>query len=99
MRKGERLVHLDSVNFGILVPRMTAHQLSKRAEGIHKDLTSRRFDFGDGGALSVKISMGVATLAKTNGKPTKDLLDDLYGRSQKALDEAKMEGNHIQVAD
>lgn len=99
LRKGERLVHLDSVNFGILVPRMTAHQLSKRAEAIHKDLTSRRFDFGDGGALSVKISMGVATLPKASGKPAKVLLDDLYGRTQKALDEAKMEGNHIQIAD
>jgi diguanylate cyclase (GGDEF)-like protein len=99
VRKGERLVHLDSVNFGLLVPRMTAHQLSKRAESIHKDLTSRRFDFGDGGALSVKISMGVATLPKASGKPAKTLLDDLYGRTQKALDEAKIEGNHIQIAE
>jgi diguanylate cyclase (GGDEF)-like protein len=99
VRKGERLVHLDSVNFGLLVPRMTAHQLGKRAESIHKDLTSRRFDFGDGGALSVKISMGVATLPKASGKPAKTLLDDLYGRTQKALDEAKIEGNHIQIAE
>jgi diguanylate cyclase (GGDEF)-like protein len=99
VRKGERLVHLDSVNFGLLVPRMTAHQLGKRAESIHKDLTSRRFDFGDGGALSVKISMGVATLPKASGKPAITLLDDLYGRTQKALDEAKIEGNHIQIAE
>ncbi|MFT5368284.1 MAG: diguanylate cyclase (GGDEF)-like protein [Candidatus Latescibacterota bacterium] len=99
LRKGERLTHLDSVNFGLIISGMTTHQLGKRAEMIHKDLTSRRFDFGDGAALSLKISMGVATLPQSSGQSVKALLDDLYARAQQALDEAKMQGNHIQVAD
>jgi RND family efflux transporter MFP subunit len=32
LRKGERLTHIDSVNFGLLISGMTTHQLAKRAE-------------------------------------------------------------------
>ncbi|MBT5830938.1 MAG: DUF2225 domain-containing protein [Candidatus Latescibacteria bacterium] len=99
LRKGERLVHLDSVNFALIVPRMTTHQIGKRAELIHKDLTSRRFDFGDGGALSIQINMGVATLPNSSGQSPKALVSDLYQRAEKALDEAKVQGNHIQISD
>lgn len=99
VRKGERLVHLDSVNFALVVHRMSNHQMGKRAEQIHKDLTSRRFELSGGGALSLKICMGVATLPQSSGKSAKALIDDLYNRTQKALDMAKIQGNHIQVAE
>jgi diguanylate cyclase (GGDEF)-like protein len=99
LRPGERLVHLDGVNFAVLVHRLTGHQLSKRAEIIHKDLTSRRFDVGEGGVLSVQISMGIAILPAVNGSSAKGLGDELYSRAQKALDEAKIKGNHIQIAE
>ena len=92
-------MHLDSVNFALIVPRMTTHQIGKRAELIHKDLTSRRFDFGDGGALSIQINMGVATLPNSSGQSPKALVSDLYQRAEKALDEAKVQGNHIQISD
>lgn len=97
VRTGERLCHLDGVNFALLVPRMTTHQLEKRAEAIHKDLTSRRFELG-ASALSVKVSVGVANLLQPNGQSPKALQDDLYNRSIQALDRAKMQGNHIEAA-
>lgn len=99
LRKGERLAHLDSVNFAILIQRMNKHQLGKRAEMIHKDLTSRRFDFGDGGALSLEISIGVAALPQSSGQSGKALLEDLYKRAQQALDQAKTNGTPIKIAD
>lgn len=97
VRTGERLCHLDGVNFALLVPRMTTHQLEKRAESIHKDLTSRRFELGTS-ALSVKVSVGVANLPQPNGQSAKALQDDLYSRSIQALDRAKMQGNHIEIS-
>ncbi len=97
VRTGERLCHLEGVSFALLVPRQTIHQLEKRAEAIHKDLTSRRFEMG-AGALSLKVSIGVANLPPINGQSAKALQDDLYNRSLQALDKAKIQGDHIEVA-
>ena len=97
LRKGERLCHMDGVNFALLVPRMTAHQLERRAEAIHKDLCSRRFEVGTE-ALSLTVSIGVAALTQLNGNSNKMLVSDLLERSQNALDRAKIQGNCIEVA-
>ncbi len=96
IRKGERLCHLEGVNFAVVVPRALPHQLGKRAEVIHKELTSRRFDM-EGGALSLEVSIGVAGMETPNSKSTKALQDSLYRRSVEALDVAKLQGNHIEV--
>ena len=97
LRKGERLCHLDSVNFAVVVPRMSVRQLQKRAEIIHKDLTSRRFDL-EGNALSFKINVGVAAVERPHGGSAKALQDGLLNRSIQALDIAKIQGNHIEVS-
>jgi len=97
VRKGERLCHLEGLTFGILVPQMTSRQLGKRAEIIHKDLTSRRFEMGDS-ALSFQVSMGVFALPPLNGDISVQAQQDiLYNRSFAALDKAKMQGNHIEI--
>ena len=97
LRKGERLCHLDSVNFAVVVSQMSVRQLQKRAESIHKDLASRRFDL-EGNALSFKINVGVATVEQPHGDSAKALQNGLLNRSIQALDVAKTQGNHIEVS-
>jgi diguanylate cyclase (GGDEF)-like protein len=95
IRKGERLAHLEGVNFAILVPGVAVHQLKKRAEIIHKELTSRRFDI-NGNALSLPVSVGISGIQTYVGTP-KTLQEGLYQRSIQALDNAKLKGNQVEV--
>ena len=97
VRKGERLCHLEGVNFGLVVPRMTQHQLGRRAAALHKELTSRRFNLGPE-ALSIKVSVGVAAIEHPTDYNAKALQEALYSRSVQALDAAKLQGNHIQIS-
>lgn len=94
VRKGERLIHLESVNFALLSPNLTEHQLRKRADGIHKELTSRRFTL-NGNALSIGVSIGFSAIQSYTGTP-KSLQEGLYKRSIQALDNAKSKGNQIE---
>jgi len=94
VRKGERLLHLEGVNFALLSPNLAEHQMKKRADGIHKELTSRRFTLG-GNALSLGVSIGVSAIQSYTGTP-KSLQEGLYKRSVQALDNAKSKGNQIE---
>lgn len=97
VRNGERLCHLEGVNFALIVPRMTSRQLGKRAEIIHKDLISRRYELGTE-ALSLQVSASVFAVTSSNGEVSpKALQETLYNRSLAALDKAKMQGNHIEI--
>ena len=95
VRNGERLAHLEGVNFAILIPGVAVHQLKKRAEVIHKELTSRRFDV-NGNALSLSVSVGISGIQTYSGTP-KTLQEGLYQRSIQALDNAKFKGNQVEV--
>jgi diguanylate cyclase (GGDEF)-like protein len=94
VRKGERLLHLEGVNFALLSPNLAEHQMKKRADGIHKELTSRRFTL-DGNALSIGVSIGFSAIQSYTGTP-KSLQEGLYKRSIQALDNAKSKGNQIE---
>ena len=94
VRKGERLLHLESVNFALLSPNLAEHQLRKRADGIHKELTSRRYTL-NGNALSIGVSIGFSAIQSYTGTP-KSLQEGLYKRSIQALDNAKNKGNQIE---
>lgn len=94
IRKSERLIHLESVNFALLSPNLAEHQLRKRADGLHKELTSRRFTL-NGNALSIGVSIGFSTIQSYTGTP-KSLQEGLYKRSIQALDNAKTKGNQIE---
>ena len=97
LRRGERLSHLQGVDFALLVPTMPFHQLRRRAEALHKELTSRRFDL-DGEVLSVRVSMGAAGFdALSKGNSSQALQQALYSRSVQALDVAKVKGNCIEI--
>jgi GGDEF domain-containing protein len=88
------LIHLESVNFALLSPNLPEHQLRKRADGLHKELTSRRFTL-NGNALSIGVSIGFSTIQSYTGTP-KSLQEGLYKRSIQALDNAKTKGNQIE---
>jgi diguanylate cyclase (GGDEF)-like protein len=94
VRKGERLLHLEGVNFALLSPNLTEHQMKKRAAGIHKELTSRRFTL-DGNVLSIGVSIGFSAIQSYTGTP-KSLQEGLYKCSIQALDNAKSKGNQIE---
>ncbi|HAA78329.1 TPA: hypothetical protein DCE37_24795 [Candidatus Latescibacteria bacterium] len=94
VRKGERLLHLESVNFALLSPNLAEHQLRKRADGIHKELTSRRYTL-NGNSLSIGVSIGFSAIQSYTGTP-KSLQEGLYKRSIQALDNAKNKGNQIE---
>ena len=94
VRKGEKLLHLESVNFALLSPNLAEHQLRKRADGIHKELTSRRYTL-NGNALSIGVSIGFSAIQSYTGTP-KSLQEGLYKRSIQALDNAKNKGNQIE---
>ena len=94
VRKGERLIHLESVNFALLSPNLAEHQLRKRADGLHKELTSRRFTL-NGNALWIGVSIGFSAIQQYTGTP-KSLQEGLYKRSIQALDNAKTKGNQIE---
>jgi diguanylate cyclase (GGDEF)-like protein len=94
VRNGERLIHLESVNFALLSPNLTEHQLRKRSDGLHKELTSRRFTC-NGNALSIGVSIGFSAIQSYTGTP-KSLQEGLYKRSIQALDNAKTKGNQIE---
>ncbi|MBS12280.1 MAG: hypothetical protein CME19_11840 [Gemmatimonadetes bacterium] len=94
VRKGERLLHLESVNFALLSPNLAEHQLRKRADGIHKELTSRRYTL-NGNSLSIGVSIGFSAIQSYTGSP-KSLQEGLYKRSIQALDNAKNKGNQIE---
>lgn len=94
VRKGERLIHLEGVNFAILSPNLAEHQARKRVDGIHKELTSRRFTV-NGNALLIGVSMGFS-LIQSYTAPPKSLQEGLYKRSLQALDNAKIKGNQIE---
>jgi diguanylate cyclase (GGDEF)-like protein len=99
LRRGERLAHLDGINFLVIVPTVPHHQLRKRAEALYKELTSRRFELGEA-AISLNVCMGVAGLTGVGKKdPPKLLQETLYARAFKALDTAKVKGNQIEVND
>ena len=98
VRKGERLSHTESVNFALIVPALQSHQLRKRAEALHKDLTSRRFDLS-GATFSLRVSMGISRQEVAKGTAAKDLKDLLYIQALEALDRAKLQGNQIEVFD
>jgi len=93
-RKGERLLHLESVNFALLSPNLAEHQLRKRADGIHKELTARRFTI-NGETLSIGVSIGFSAIQSYTGTP-KSLQEGLYKRSIQALDNAKSKGGQIE---
>lgn len=97
LKRGERLANPDGANFLVIVPTMPMRQLRRRAETLHKDLTSRRFDL-DGAALSLEATVGVSGLESfekiTNPKA---LQDALYTSAVSALDTAKMTGTQIEV--
>jgi diguanylate cyclase (GGDEF)-like protein len=69
-RNGERLLHLESVNFALLSPNLAEHQLRKRADGIHKELSARRFTI-NGDALSIGVSIGFSAIQSYTGTPPK----------------------------
>ena len=94
IRKEERLLHLESVNFALLSPNLAEHQLKKRADSLHKELTSRRFTI-NGDALSIGVSIGFSAIQSYTGTP-KSLQEGLYKRSIQALDHAKIKGNRIE---
>ncbi len=94
VRKGERLLHLEGVNFALLSPNLTEHQMKKRVDGIHKELTSRRFTL-DGDVLSIGVSIGFSAIQSYTGTP-KSLQEGLYKCSIQALDNAKSKGNQIE---
>ncbi|MDP6779749.1 MAG: GGDEF domain-containing protein, partial [Candidatus Latescibacteria bacterium] len=97
LKRGERLSHLQGVDFAVLVPTMPFHQLRRRAEALHKELTSRGFDI-DGEMISLKVSMGAAGFdALSKGNSSQALQEALYGRSIQALDVAKVKGNCIEI--
>ncbi len=96
LKRGERLSHLEGVNFALLVPTMPLHQLRKRAELLHKDLTSRRFDV-NGEVFSLKVTIGVAGLDNLTGNSAKVLQEALYTQALTALDSAKLKSSQIEV--
>ncbi len=91
---GERLLHLESVNFALLSPNLAEHQLHKRADGLHKELTSHRFTL-NGNALSIGVNIGFSAIQSYTRTP-KSLQEGLYKRSIQALDNAKTKGNQIE---
>lgn len=93
-RKEERLLHLESVNFALLSPNLAEHQLRKRADGIHKELSSTRFTI-NGDTLSIGVSIGFSVIQSYTGTP-KSLQEGLYKRSIQALDNAKAKGSKIE---
>jgi len=95
LKRNERLCHLEGVNFAIVVPAAAPHQLKKRAESLHKELSSRRYTH-QGESLSLEVSIGAACLESARGTP-QSLKDSLYQRAITALDTAKFKGTHIEV--
>lgn len=95
IKRNERLCHLESVNFAIVVPAAAAHQLKKRAEVLHKELSSRRYTTA-GESVSLEINIGIACLDSVRGTP-QDLREVLYKRAITALDTAKFKGTSIEV--
>ncbi|MEE2754158.1 MAG: GGDEF domain-containing protein [Candidatus Latescibacterota bacterium] len=93
-RKEERLLHLESVNFALLSPNLAEHQLRKRADEIHKELSSTRFTI-NGDTLSIGVSIGFSVIQSYTGTP-KSLQEGLYKRSIQALDNAKAKGSKIE---
>jgi len=98
MRKGERLSHTEGVNFALIVPALQSHQLRKRAESLHKELTARRFDLS-GATFSLKVSMGISRQEGAKATAAKDLKDALYIQALEALDRAKLQRNQIEAFD
>jgi diguanylate cyclase (GGDEF)-like protein len=93
-RNGERLLHLESVNFALLSPNLAEQQLRKRADGIHKELSFKRFTI-NGETLSIGVSIGFSAIQSYTGTP-KNLQEGLYKRSIQALDNAKAKGSKIE---
>ena len=98
LKRGERLANPDGANFLVIVPTMPMRQLRKRAETLHKDLTSRRFDL-DGATLSLEATVGVSGLESfEKSSNPKALQDALYMGAVSALDTAKRTGSQIEVS-
>jgi len=98
LRKGERLSHTEGVNFAVLVPGLQTHQLKKRAEALHKDLSARRFDL-DREALSLDVSMGVGITEAKRGATEVAPVAALYTHALEALDRAKVQGSYVEIWD
>ncbi len=96
IKRGERLCHLEGTSFALVVPGMPQRQLRKRAEALHKDLTSRRFDL-QGDTVSIKVNIGISGLDNLKGITPKDLQRALYSQGISALDTAKHNGSPIEV--
>jgi diguanylate cyclase (GGDEF)-like protein len=97
LKRGERLANPDGANFLVIVPALNLRQLRKRAETLHKDLTSRRFDL-DGAALSMEARAGVFGFESYDkGNNAKVLQEALYTGVVSALDTAKVSGTPVEV--
>ena len=96
LKRGERLSHTEGVIFAVIVPTVPPRQLRKRAEIIHKELASRRFDL-EGHTLSLKISMGVIGLDSSKASSLGSPQEEFYSHGLNALHVAKLKGNSIEV--